>query len=58
MIKNKFSYEITDKDITERDFAEEELELETVIFRRFRLAYESSSGLNILFISVPGTSNL
>ena len=58
MIKNKFSYEITDKDITERDFAEEELELETVIFRRFRLAYESPPGLNILFISVPGTSNL
>ena len=49
MIKNKFSYEITDKDITVRDFSEEELELETVIFRRFRLSYESPS--------VPGTSN-
>ena len=36
VIKNKFSYENTDKDITERDFAEEEHELETMFFRSLR----------------------
>jgi hypothetical protein len=42
MIKTNFSYGNTDKEITtERDFAEEELELETTFFRRFRLAYEN-----------------
>ena len=51
MIKNKFSYESTEKDIQERDVSEDELELETIIFRRFGLAGDLIRSYNLSHFS-------